>query len=471
MIILAPGRFRPIRVLGLLLAAVLGGFSGFVFWQILLPEAALKLNAGQWLVAVAALTAVIGWMSNGIVTVRNSVKQHTVNTLLQSRLSTAYTQKADVVSKAFSPQGQIRTLTKEQFEAHDEDVRSLIYCLNYLEYIALGIRHGDLDEDLMRGSVRGFVIRLSEVAEILLCEQGESQTYEHLKWLLARWKNGEAESRKAFAKVVFGYVIAFLAAAIAVPLLLDLLVNASGVAIASQSHSGPFLTFIAAGIALLITAPIAVSKLGFSVGGATAAAAIGLALISSAVVGRLTLKADLNVALKPEAIIKVVQQQVSSLSAPGPQRLAALERFRLKSTDRLERSDGTGDDALAAMPQLAAAARSWLEKRKAGHDGVLLVIGSADRLQLAGEVARQFDANSGLAQARGEAVKNELIRQCHVADQKCDLSPEKVIVLVAGPRETNMLSKAGLPAGGYPLDRRVDVWAFWTRASEAVLNR
>jgi hypothetical protein len=95
---LRPGVFRPSRILAVLLFAAIGIFLGFVIWQLRPLDVQLKLNPSQWVVAVAAWSAVIGWMTNALVTVRNSVKQHTINTLLQSRLSTAYMTKAAIAA-------------------------------------------------------------------------------------------------------------------------------------------------------------------------------------------------------------------------------------------------------------------------------------------------------------------------------------------------------------------------------------
>ncbi|MDP3761521.1 MAG: DUF4760 domain-containing protein [Ramlibacter sp.] len=151
---------------------------------------------------------------NAIVTIRNSVKQHTVNTLLQSRLSQLYMQKVGEVNAALAPPGQpYRRLAAEQISATESVavVDGVRYFLNYFEFVAVGVRHGDLDEDLMKGSLRGIVSRLSDAGhELIRVESGETsgkpnKTYEHLKWLNRRWADGARHASMEFWFVLLAY--------------------------------------------------------------------------------------------------------------------------------------------------------------------------------------------------------------------------------------------------------------------------
>ena len=196
------GVFRPSRVLGLLICVVLGCFLGFAFWQRSLAESnvndARLLNAAQWVLVMGAFTAMVGWMVSAIVTVRNSVKQHTINTLLQSRLSQAYVERLRIINDAYSPVGKgIRVIVDADFDdtSQVDQLNAMRYFLNYFEFIALAIRYGDLDESLMKASMRGIVCTQFEVGKILIEKAAakNSANFEHLRWLVQRWQGRKAE--------------------------------------------------------------------------------------------------------------------------------------------------------------------------------------------------------------------------------------------------------------------------------------
>jgi hypothetical protein len=153
-------------------------------------------------VLLSAVAAVAGWIFSAMVTIRNSIKQHTINTLLQSRLSATYMENARAVSlRYFGHSGNLYLLTAEEAQAPQPDykLQELGYLLNYLEFIAAAIRFGDLDEKLMRMTLRGMLCNTYEVARVLIESnraslphaQGKapapSKTFEHLAWLYGFW--------------------------------------------------------------------------------------------------------------------------------------------------------------------------------------------------------------------------------------------------------------------------------------------
>lgn len=80
--------------------------------------------------------------------------------------------------------------------ANPKDVEALQYILNYLEFVAVGIRQGELDEALMKQTLRGIVVNVRDFAKPYIAFQRgvsdgkvERPKYlEHFLWLDARWR-------------------------------------------------------------------------------------------------------------------------------------------------------------------------------------------------------------------------------------------------------------------------------------------
>jgi hypothetical protein len=172
------------------------------FWE---PEK-IDLEKAHGVAVFAAFLAAIGWTVTSLVTLRNSVKQHTMNTLLQTRLSATYMEHVKTVTSMFSTiNGELIPLTYTEVRTppHGVDFGSLSYMLNYFEYVAVGIRHGDLNEGLLKASLRGIVCSIFCVAEQLIAQRRaelgpykKSRSYENLVWLHERWEDPEQLSPK-----------------------------------------------------------------------------------------------------------------------------------------------------------------------------------------------------------------------------------------------------------------------------------
>ena len=191
--------FRPSRVLGLLLLAELLGLSVFIGWELCWSEMTLlghlppDLSGQVWITLIGGAAAMAGWIVSSIVTIRNSVKQHTVNTLLQSRLSAVYMENtANVNTYFFESNGEIRPI-KESDLADDEESRKHIaaarYMLNYMEFVAVGIRQGDLNERLLRSSLRTILINVHDFSKVFIDQRRmkNSRIFENFLWLHDRW--------------------------------------------------------------------------------------------------------------------------------------------------------------------------------------------------------------------------------------------------------------------------------------------
>ena len=142
----------------------------------------------------------MGWVVSAYMTLRNSIKQHTINTLLQSRLSATYMQHALCINKKFFPPNELTYdhIEMDFFndEANVEIIQSVAYILNYFEFLSAAVRYGDLDETLLRSAVGGMLIRFYERMMLFIkFQRGDDgrvalhpRQLEHYTWLFKRWK-------------------------------------------------------------------------------------------------------------------------------------------------------------------------------------------------------------------------------------------------------------------------------------------
>lgn len=191
---------KPSNLLGFLFFLIPIAGCTLVYWEktgILFGMPRLDFDKGHALVILGTFVAAEGWIVGALVTLRNSVKQHTINTLLQSRLSATYMENVRAVNVSFTgPNGELIPLTKAEVENPPRGVNlgALSYVLNYLEFVAVGIRHGDLDEGVLKSSLRGIVCstfcvskELIEIRRAEVVPASKARTYEHLCWLHQRW--------------------------------------------------------------------------------------------------------------------------------------------------------------------------------------------------------------------------------------------------------------------------------------------
>jgi hypothetical protein len=194
-----PSTFRPSRVLGLLLLGVTLSVVLFICWQatdklfFFWPVTPPRFEVPQWVLAGSAAAAVIGWIVSALTTIRNSVKQHTINTLLQSRLSAVYMAHAEAVGDHFAAYVARKRLNPASARTPIDDIpkKSIGYILNYFEFIAIGIRYGDLDESVMKSSMRSMLTRTVHLVDALVQDAvaENPRAYSNLIWLYRKWRD------------------------------------------------------------------------------------------------------------------------------------------------------------------------------------------------------------------------------------------------------------------------------------------
>lgn len=184
---------RPSTALGLFFLLLVFCFVLFCIWQMFFIEKTShwKLGAQHFLTACASCVAFLGVVFTAALTLRNTVRQHTVTTLLQSRLSATYMKYADDLSTHYIKHDKAcKENPANRVDVLDGiDTLALRYILNYFEFIAVGIKRGDLDEDMLYDSLRGILaMNVKKSHGWIKMLQIETPTvYEHVLWLNWRW--------------------------------------------------------------------------------------------------------------------------------------------------------------------------------------------------------------------------------------------------------------------------------------------
>jgi hypothetical protein len=141
------------------------------------------------LAACATLSiAAIGWVVAGGITHRNTIRQNT-NNILFARFSQAPFGEALHRFHAAFGHELADAVTEERLEAlraTGEEGRKAAtaagYILNYFEFIAAGVLHGDLDKEIIRNNIRGVIVYYYEKCApyIRSSNRENAKTYEHL---------------------------------------------------------------------------------------------------------------------------------------------------------------------------------------------------------------------------------------------------------------------------------------------------
>lgn len=134
-----------------------------------------------------------------------SRKQHTINVIIQANFNQEY---IDARSKVAS---MIRSGICEP-SVLDGTNEELLACLrrvlNHSEFVAAGVRNGDLDEMLLKDSERALYVQLFSSCNEYIWgarDRRERQAiYEHLQWLYERW----TETSPPLLRTAWEYVMA-----------------------------------------------------------------------------------------------------------------------------------------------------------------------------------------------------------------------------------------------------------------------
>lgn len=179
-------------------------FTLIVGAQMFLPEESpLRFEEKAWLTFIATTVGVFTWFGTSLVSIRNSIKQHTITTLLQMRLSSTYMEHANKVAAALAicrkiarppvrhpcPKEILNSFLLEDGRVDPKGELSLRYVLNYFEFLAIGIARGDFDERMLYDSLSSILENNIAMTRswIELKRHADSDIYCHVAWMHERW--------------------------------------------------------------------------------------------------------------------------------------------------------------------------------------------------------------------------------------------------------------------------------------------
>jgi hypothetical protein len=175
---------------------------------------------GSVIAFASVLIALLTFWITGRQNRNASRKQYTVTILLETRLSTEFRETlekrravfpeySDVTFQAWNDARLAKPASSspadiETSAVQNRGAQALASLLNYYEFLAIGIENGDLDEAMLKQSLRGIMCNLVDDCRMLIAgmRQKNPKTYEHLSILYDRWRvigardiNGDANER------------------------------------------------------------------------------------------------------------------------------------------------------------------------------------------------------------------------------------------------------------------------------------
>ncbi|MFN4107579.1 MAG: DUF4760 domain-containing protein [Acinetobacter johnsonii] len=201
-------KYRGSIQLSLVLCLIGLFFAQIIFWKTFALDYnflnfSLKAKPGTTkttalVTMLAAIAAVSGWVFTSRVQIINATKTHAMQALMNSRNSTIYVQRVDdamaIRQKLRDKKGlgvnDLVVVSQEDYINLKPEERSAIhYMLNFMEFIAVGVRHNNMDEELIKGSLKTILknnyLMFQPVIEFVRI--GSPSNYIEMETLHKRW--------------------------------------------------------------------------------------------------------------------------------------------------------------------------------------------------------------------------------------------------------------------------------------------
>jgi len=160
-------------------------------------------------ILVGAVLATIGWIYTARRARNLSRRQHTFNALLTVSCNLEYQQS----SNRLRPLVRAKSIPDVPLEGESELRDDLTLLLNHFEFLAAGLRNGDISERLLRDSERGTIIGLVEASEAFIQKVRDTRhrqsIFEHVEWLHRRWKDSPPVWWQQIIEQVIGHPLRY----------------------------------------------------------------------------------------------------------------------------------------------------------------------------------------------------------------------------------------------------------------------
>ncbi|WP_165494276.1 DUF4760 domain-containing protein [Acinetobacter sp. ANC 4779] len=117
-----------------------------------------------------------------------NMRNHSIHTIANARLSDQYNQKFDYVYELLKGH---KLLSYEKYTGFNNYDKSVIhYILNYYEFIAIGLRYNELDEEIVKRMMKSQVLKTySTFEDVIVNLRKDSPTFfENFVDLKNRWQ-------------------------------------------------------------------------------------------------------------------------------------------------------------------------------------------------------------------------------------------------------------------------------------------
>lgn len=145
-------------------------------------------------ILIGAAAAIIGWLFTTRAQTIDSTKANTMQILMESRFSDEYARNLKVTTRLFTHQRSINgdncsLILEDYAKLKPKQLDAVHYMLNYFEFIAVGIRCGDLDELFMKQSLRSIILTNYKFYKLIIEERQKKvpSALENLVALSKRW--------------------------------------------------------------------------------------------------------------------------------------------------------------------------------------------------------------------------------------------------------------------------------------------
>lgn len=183
---------KPSYLLGFVLCVSIIASVLFIGWQLGSDKGnQWKLKTEHFFAASGVIAAILGFLLAGWISLHTSIRQHTITTLLDSRLSETYMKYADILSKHYSDYEASRAANPalRGSPTDNVDILALRYILNYFEFVSIGVMRGDFDEETLKDSLRSILRKnvSMSMAWIKMEQSKNPRLYTNLMQLFHRW--------------------------------------------------------------------------------------------------------------------------------------------------------------------------------------------------------------------------------------------------------------------------------------------